>query len=166
MYRLVYPGSFDPPTLGHLDIMARALRLCDELRVAVLISGSKQARFSLDQRIDMLKLAVEDLDSAGRIVIEGFSGLLVDYVQACGAQAVVRGVRNTQDFYYENDMAEINRHLSAQHETILLPAKPELAFISSTFIKELDRLGQDYQAWLPVSSYSYTKEAFQHRPVV
>ncbi len=166
MYRLVYPGSFDPPTLGHLDIMARALRLCDELRVAVLTSGSKQARFSLKQRMDMLNLAIQDLDQGSRVVVEAFSGLLVDYVQACGAQAVVRGVRNASDFSYEGNMAEINRQLCASHETILLPAKPELAFISSSFIKEMDRLDQDYRAWLPASSYAYTKEAFQQPPVV
>lgn len=166
MYRLVYPGSFDPPTLGHLDIMARALRLCDELRVAVLTSGSKQARFSLEQRLDMLHLAIQDLDQASRVVVEGFSGLLVDYVQACGGQAVVRGVRNVSDFSYEENMAEINRQLCAPHETILLPAKPELAFMSSSLIKEMDRLDQDYRAWLPASSYTYTKEAFRQAPVV
>lgn len=166
MYRLVYPGSFDPPTLGHLDIMARALALCDELRVVVLTSGSKQSRFSLEQRLDMLKLSLQDLDQAGRVLVDSSAGLLVDYVQACGAQAVVRGVRNAEDYNYEANMADINRHLRPGHETILLPARPELAFISSSLIREMDRLQQDYHAWLPASCYAYVREAFAEAPVV
>ena len=145
MRRAVCPGSFDPPTLGHLDIVARATALFDEVVVAVGVNPSKRRLFSPDERIAMLEQLCGDL---GNVRVEGFTGLLTEYCRAQDAQAVVKGLRAGADFDYELQMAQMNFHLTGV-ETVFLPTSPQHSFVSSTLVKEVASLGGDVSALVP-----------------
>ncbi len=134
MRACIIPGSFDPFTLGHLDIVARASRLFDKVYVAIMVNPEKQGRFDFRQR----KLIVE-ATCAGipNISVITADGLLADLCTALGVCAIVKGVRNATDLDYETSMASANRFLAPGVETVFLPAKAELAFVSSTFVREL-----------------------------
>ena len=145
MRRAVCPGSFDPPTLGHLDIVARATALFDEVVVAVGVNASKRRLFSPEERIAMLEQLCADL---GNVRVEGFSGLLTEYCREQDAQAVVKGLRAGADFDYELQMAQMNFHLTGV-ETVFLPTSPQHSFVSSTLVKEVASLGGDVSALVP-----------------
>ncbi|MCK5236786.1 MAG: pantetheine-phosphate adenylyltransferase [Deltaproteobacteria bacterium] len=140
----IYPGTFDPITKGHLDIIKRSLHLFDELIVAVAGGGgggaSKTPLFSVEERIDMIKNETKEFE---RIRVESFSGLLVNYVKEKGASTVIRGLRVMSDFEYEFQMALTNRKLAPEIETIFMMTADEFAPVSSRFIKEIARLGGD-----------------------
>ena len=145
MRRAVCPGSFDPPTLGHLDIVERAAALFDEVVVAVGVNAAKHRLFSPDERIAMLQQVCGDL---GNVRVEGFSGLLTQYCREQGAQAVVKGLRAGADFDYELQMAQMNAHLTGV-ETVFLPTSPQHSFVSSSLVKEVASLGGDVSALVP-----------------
>src|SRR5437762_10667036 len=146
MRRAIYPGSFDPVTNGHLDVIERARKLFDEVVVAVAHNNEKQPLFSLEQRLDLLR------ETAGRIEnvrISEFSGLLVEFARAQNAGAVIRGLRAVSDFEFEFQMALMNRNLNAAIETIFLMPKDEYTYLSSRIVREIARLGVNVSTFVP-----------------
>ena len=139
----LYPGSFDPPTRGHEDLIRRSLALCDHLIVAVAINSSKQPLFSVEERLDLLRRTV-GVD--GRVTYETFDGLLVDFARARGATMVVRGLRAVSDFDYEFQMALMNRQLNHDVETVFLVPAVDLTYLSSSLVREVARYGGDISA--------------------
>ena len=137
----VYSGTFDPPTLGHEDVMRRAAGLFDEVIVAVAIAHHKKTRFSLQERLDMVQAVADGLP--GRVRALPFDGLIMDFCRAHHACAVVRGIRNITDFDYEAQMAAMNRKLHPGVETVFLLPQAELQCISSTLVREIATLGGD-----------------------
>jgi pantetheine-phosphate adenylyltransferase len=142
----VYPGTFDPVTHGHMDIITRAGRVVDRLVVAVAINEGKGPLFPLAERVAMLREEIDHIAEPGvarRIAIEPFEGLLVDFVSSVGGDIVVRGLRAVSDFEYEFQMSSLNAHLNPGIETIFLMASAHHQFISSRFIREISKLGGD-----------------------
>lgn len=137
------PGSFDPPTNGHVDVIRRAMRLFDNVVVAVIDNPSKQSLFSAPERADLLAEIFGD-----QIEITTFSGLVVDHANEMGAATVVKGLRTVEDFEYERRMAHMNRHLSGM-ETTYLMSSPEHGFISSSLVKEVAKLGGSVAGLVP-----------------
>ena len=136
----IYPGSFDPPTRGHEDLVRRSLALCDRLIVAVAINVTKQPLFSVDERLDMLRAAV---GGDPRITFEAFDGLLAAYAKRVGAAMVVRGLRAVSDFEYEFQMALMNRQLHPSLETVFLVPAVDLTYLSSSLVRDVARFGGD-----------------------
>jgi len=149
MHRLaIYPGSFDPPTLGHLDVMERASRLFDEIIVAVGVNSGKTPLLSTEERIEALRVSTSHLSN---VSVDSFSGLLIDYVNSKGAKSIVRGLRATADFEYEFQIAMINRRLSSDVETVFLMTKWEHSYLSSSIVREVALLGGDYSGLVPAT---------------
>jgi pantetheine-phosphate adenylyltransferase len=147
----VYPGSFDPITLGHLDIAARAAKMFDEVHILVVHNPGKEPRFDLEQRVALIEasLAQLRLPSQSKIVVATLpSGLLVDYSLRVSASALVKGIRTNVDLDYELPMARVNRDL-AQVETIFIPADPSFGHISSSLVKQVASLGGDVTKYVP-----------------
>ncbi|HWH00227.1 MAG TPA: pantetheine-phosphate adenylyltransferase [Pilimelia sp.] len=145
MRRAVCPGSFDPVTNGHLDIVGRASRLFDEVVVGVLINRSKSGLFSVPERIEMLRGVTAEY---GNVRVESFQGLLVDFCRAQGAPVVVKGLRAVSDFDYELQMAQMNIGLAGV-ETLFMPTNPLYSFLSSSLVKEVAKWGGDVSAHVP-----------------
>jgi pantetheine-phosphate adenylyltransferase len=145
--RAIYPGTFDPLTNGHLDIISRACRLFDEVIVAILINPGKQPLFPLDERIALIEEIVIPVHPMVRVT--SFSGLLMDYADRVGAKAVVRGIRSTKDYEYELPMVLMNRRLNPEIETVMLVASEETSYISSSLIKEVFNLGGSIEGLVP-----------------
>jgi pantetheine-phosphate adenylyltransferase len=145
--RLVYPGSFDPVTNGHLDIVARSARLADELIVAVLRNPNKTALFSVDERLEMLREVTKDHDN---VRVAKFKGLIVDFCKANDVSAIVKGLRAVSDFDYELQMAQMNYN-QAGVETLFMSTNPLYAFLSSSLVKEFARYGGDVASLVPES---------------
>lgn len=137
------PGSFDPPTMGHVDVLGRALGLFDRVVVAIVANPSKTPLFSLEERAELFAVIFD-----GRIEVIGFDGLLVDLASDVGAGALVKGLRDGADWAYERQMAHMNRHLTGV-DTVFLPSGAEFGFISSSLVKEVWRLGGDVSALVP-----------------
>jgi len=146
MRRAIYPGSFDPATNGHLDVIERARKLFDEVIVAVAHNDEKQPLFSLDERLDLLRQTVGEIDN---VRIAEFKGLLVEFAKEEKARAVIRGLRAVSDFEFEFQMALMNRKLDAAAETIFLMPKEEYTYLSSRIVKEIARLGGDVSSFVP-----------------
>lgn len=144
----VYPGSFDPITNGHLDLIERGAKLCDRLIVAVLGNENKQPLFTVEERMEMLREAVADYPN---VEVDTFGGLLVDYARHKGATAIVRGIRAISDYEYELQMALMNRRLCPEVETVFLMAGEAYSFISSRIVKEVIRLGGNLAGLVPPS---------------
>ena len=140
MLLAIYPGTFDPLTRGHEDLVRRASKLCDRLLVAIAAGHHKNAMFTLDER---LEIAREVLAPYPNVEVSGFTGLLRDFVVARGAQVVVRGLRAVSDFEYEFQMAGMNRQLMPDVETLFLTPADQYQFISGTFVREIAMLGGD-----------------------
>ncbi len=136
----IYPGTFDPFTNGHVDIARSAGSLCDRLYVAILTNSTKEVAFTVQERLEMAKLSLAGLEN---ITIEAFDGLLVDYFKIKQASAIVRGLRSESDFRYEAELCAANKLLFPTFEAILLPCRMDLAFTSSTIVKEVARYGGD-----------------------
>lgn len=144
--RALYPGSFDPLTLGHLDLIERAARLFDGLVVAVLMNPSKQPSFPLERRLEQIRLATEAM--AG-VEVGHFGGLTVTYAQACGAGVILRGLRAMSDFEFELQIAHTNRSLAPQVETLFMATAAHHSFLSSSVVKEVARFGGDVGHMVP-----------------
>ena len=144
--RAIYPGSFDPVTNGHLDVIERARKLFDEVIVAVAHNDQKHPLFSLEERIDLLRATV---DGTKNVEIASMDGLLVDFAIARKATAVIRGLRAISDFEFEFQMALMNRKLESSVETIFLMPKEEYTYLSSRIVKEIARLGGDVTGFVP-----------------
>jgi len=144
----VYPGSFDPITNGHVDIVRRALRVFPRVTVAVAYNANKDtAMFTPEERVAMIRDALADV--ADRVTADSFSGLLVDYADRIRARVLIRGLRAVQDFEYEFQMAMMNRHLKPHIETVFLMAGEQHFYTSSRLVKEVARFGGDVSAFLP-----------------
>ncbi len=141
----VYPGTFDPPTNGHMDIICRATRVVDHLIVAVAVNAGKEPLFTLNERVAMVEteLAASKLHPGVTVEVRPFDNLLVEFVADVGASVIVRGLRAVSDFEYEFQMAGMNSRLSPELETVFLMASDKNQFISSRFVKEIGRLGGD-----------------------
>lgn len=135
----VYPGSFDPVTLGHLDIIRRAAVQFDRLIVCVMYNSEKHGLFTPRERVELIRRSLEGLDGVDNVMVDQASGLLVDYAQQQGARCIVKGLRRVADFESEMQMADINRKLAPGVDTLFLTARPEMAFLSSTIVKEMAR---------------------------
>ena len=156
MVKAVYAGSFDPVTFGHLDIIERSSRVVDELVVGVLYNQSKSPLFSVEERVKMLE---EVTDKFPNVTIRSFSGLQVEFAKECGAHILVRGLRAISDFDYELQMAQTNRIISPELDTMFLTTSLEYAYLSSTTVKEVASFGGDISAFVP----SCVGEKIQHR---
>jgi len=141
----IYPGTFDPVTCGHSDICSRALSMFDRVVVGVADNPEKQPFFTLDERIDMLQIALSDHE---RISVEPFSGLLIDFARDCGSRIIIRGLRAISDFEFEVQLAGMNRSLAPEIETVFLTAAEKYAFVSSSLVREIARLNGDVSEFI------------------
>ncbi len=142
----IYPGTFDPPTLGHVDLIRRASRIFERLIVAVARGVHKNVLLELDQRVELLRKCVEDLPN---VQVEPFDGLLVQFAARRGAQVLVRGIRAFSDFEFEFQTALTNRKMAPEIETIFLMPKEEYSYVSSSIVREIAALGGDTRAFVP-----------------
>lgn len=154
----IYPGSFDPVTNGHLDVIRRAARLFDQVVVAVLHNPAKTGLFSVEKRLDMLRRVCAQMPN---VRADSFEGLLADYVRKTDAAVVLRGLRSEADFQSEFPMAQLNRQLLPQAETLFLPADPAHLCLSSSAVREIGRFGGDVTPFVPSCISQEVAEAFQ-----
>ena len=155
MSTAVFPGSFDPVTTGHVDLIRRASRMFDRLVVGVLVNSAKQPLFSKEERVAMLREITADQDTSE---VSSFEGLLVDFVKEQHADAIVRGLRTPGDFEYELPLAQANHKLSVQADTIFLASAPEYSYISSSAVRELLRYQADISGYVPETVLRYMRE--------
>ncbi|MFA9486823.1 MULTISPECIES: pantetheine-phosphate adenylyltransferase [unclassified Moraxella] len=144
--KALYPGTFDPITNGHVDLVKRALRLFDEVVIAVAFAHHKKPLFSFDERVALVESV---FDGDPRISVVGFEGLLVDFAKEQGVQAVIRGLRAVSDFEYEFGLANMNRSLDENFEAVFLTPSQEYSFVSSTLVREVAKLGGDVSKFVP-----------------
>lgn len=144
----IYPGSFDPITNGHVSILRSGLVCFDRLVVAVLRNPKKQSLFTVEERVEMIR---EEFDGEDQIEVDSFDGLLVDYCKRKGVRVVLRGLRAVADFEYELQMANMNRHLNEEVETVFIMANDAYFYVSSNIVKEAARLGGDVSRLVPPS---------------
>ena len=142
----VYGGTFDPPTLGHIDLIHRASVLFPHVTVAIGVNPNKRALFSTEQRLDFLRTSLSDLDN---VSCDSYNGLLVDYCRKVGAKVIIRGLRALADFEYEFQMALANRDLAPEIETLFLIAATDKLFLSSSVVKEIASCGRDISPYVP-----------------
>ena len=140
------PGSFDPPTNGHVDVIERAARHLEQVIVAVIANPSKRPMFSLEERTSMLQEALAHIDN---VKVDSFDGLLVDYARDAGVKLIIKGLRAVSDFEYELQMAQMNATLLPGLDTVFISATPEWAFLSSSLVKEVARYGGDVSSMVP-----------------
>ena len=143
--KAIFPGTFDPFTIGHYSLVRRSLELVDEIVIAIGVNDTKKTYFPLDKRIDMIRSLYTD---DNRIVVGTYDSLTVDYAKETGSNFIIRGIRSVNDFEYEKTIADMNRNISGI-ETIVLFTEPELTHISSTIVRELLRFGHDVSQFIP-----------------
>lgn len=160
MRRAVCPGSFDPVTNGHIDIVSRATALFDEVTVAVMINKSKKSMFTVDERIDMLTKVCADFPN---VKVAAFHGLLVDFCRERGIHAIVKGLRAVSDFDYELQMAQMNQSLSGI-DTFFLATSPQYSFLSSSLVREVARFGGDVSSLVPPVVAARLDQRFKEGP--
>ena len=155
MISALVPGSFDPPTKGHLDVVERCAALFDEVIVAVVHNPSKSPLFSADERVALLE---ECTNGWSNVRVEAFEGLIVDFAREVGAKTMVKGLRAVTDFEFEIQMSQMNRHLSGDVVSLFVATKPEYAYLSSSLVKEVARLGGSVDALVPEPVAAALKE--------
>ena len=143
---VICPGSFDPVTLGHLDVITRAANMFDKVLVAVLVNSSKRPTFSIEERMELLRDATDGLDN---VEIVSFEGLLAEYCKSRGVNAIVKGLRAVSDFEYEFQMAIANKRLNPELETIFLTADSDSMYLSSSMVREIGSMGGDISNFVP-----------------
>lgn len=151
MKKAIFPGSFDPLTRGHMDIIKRACKLFDELIVVILNNSKKTSMFTVEERISFLQAATQDLDN---VRVADYEGLTVEFARAVGACCMVRGVRSIKDYEYEMEIAAINQHIASEIETLILFANPQDSFVSSSAIKEMLAYGQSVEGLVSEEVYA------------
>jgi len=155
---VICPGSFDPVTLGHLDVITRASKLFDRVIVGVLVNSSKKPIFSIDERIELLKEVTEHLDN---VEIVGFNGLLAQYCEDHGVDAIVKGLRAVTDFEYEFQMALLNKALNPEYETMFMMTNTKYSYISSSMVKELAGFHGDLTGLVPCEIIETIEEKYK-----
>lgn len=159
MKKIIYPGSFDPVTNGHLDLIERASKLFDEITVAVAVNTEKKALFSIEERVELLKNVCSELSNVN---VTGFEGLLVDFAKTMKADAVLRGLRAVSDFEFEFQMALMNREMDNNFETIYLMPSVNYLFISSSSIKEISSCNGNISLFVPLIVEKALREKFSN----
>jgi pantetheine-phosphate adenylyltransferase len=161
----IYPGTFDPITNGHVDVIKRARKLVDRLIVGVAINAGKGPLFSLDERVQMVADEIADFDGDGlaEVEVRPFEGLLMHFAQACDASVIVRGLRAVSDFDFEFQMAGMNARLDREIETVFLMASENHTFIASRLVKEIALLGGDYKSFVPPRAAKRLAEAVKRQ---
>ncbi len=144
--KVIFPGSFDPFTKGHADLVARALQIFDQVVVAIGYNEHKPGWIPVQERVDALKALYAN---EPRVTVESYTGLTVDFAKQCGATAILRGIRTVADYEYEMQLADVNKQLSGI-ETLLLFANPQYSSVSSSMVRELTHFGKDIQPFLPI----------------
>lgn len=155
----ICPGSFDPITKGHLDIIRRAAQLFDRVIVLVSVNLKKSGTFSAEERVQLIRACTASMD---QVEVDTFSGLLVDYVRQVDACVIVKGLRALSDFDYEFQQALINKKLNEQAETVFLTSSSEFMFVSSSLVKQVAALNGDFSDFLPEEIYETVKQRLQH----
>lgn len=150
----IYPGSFDPITKGHLDVLKTAAEIFDKVIIAVLINPSKKGAISVEERVELIKASIEGMDN---IEVDSFEGLTVEYAKKRGAKIIIRGLRAVSDFEYEMQLSQTNSALSADIKTIFLTTRPKYNFISSSTVKEIAFMGGDISKFVPEAVNEYLK---------
>ena len=158
MRRAIYPGSFDPITNGHLDVIQRAARLFDEVVVAVAFNEQKNGLFGVDERVELIRITTQGLPN---VRVSRFDGLLVEFAREQEASAVVRGLRAVSDFEFEFQMALMNRKLEPEIETIFMMPAEKYTYLSSRIVKEIARLGGDITSFVPADVAAALRARFQ-----
>jgi len=158
MKKIIYPGTFDPITNGHIDLIERSANLFDHTIVAIASSQKKKPLFSLEERIDLAETALAHLGD--KIEVRGFNCLMVNFLKECGATAVLRGLRAVSDFEYEFQLANMNRALSPEAESIFLTPAEKYSYISSSLIKEIGSLGGDVSAFVHPDVFEALRSKF------
>ncbi len=148
----IYPGSFDPVTKGHIDILERASKMFDRVIIAVLKNGNKKALIPVQDRVELIKKSVEEFDN---VEVDFFDGLTVEYAKMRGAKFLIRGLRAVSDFEYEMQLSQANMSIAPEIGTVFLTTKPKYNFISSGIVKELSGFGQDVSKFVPNSVVEY-----------
>lgn len=161
MKRGIYPGTFDPITNGHLDLVQRGLRIFDEIIIAVAPSPKKQPLFSLEERLRMIR---ESVKGRGNVEVEAFNGLLVEYAKTRGGVAIIRGLRAVSDFEYELQLALMNRRLDMSVETVFMMPSEEYSFLTSTIVKEAASFGGSVKGLVPPMVEKALNERFRVIP--
>lgn len=161
MRRAIYPGSFDPVTNGHLDIIERGCKLFDEIIIAILVNPEKRALFTIEERSDILREAIGEIDSGScRLIVESFEGLLVKYAVERDADAIVRGIRAISDYEYELQMALMNRRQEPRIETVFMMSAEDYSYVSSRLVKEVFQLGGKIEGLVPASVEARMKKKY------
>ena len=163
MRRAIYPGTFDPVTLGHLDVLARAARLFDQVIVAVAEDSSKDATFPTALRVQLLQESIRHEPWSSQVQVTSFRGLLVEFARKNQAVAVIRGLRAVSDFEYEFQLALTNRRLHPDLESVFLMPRETLSFISSHLVRELARLGAPLEDFVPASTASTLRQHYSKK---
>lgn len=158
MKHCIYPGTFDPVTYGHLDVLERAARLFDHVTVAVALSSTKSALFSAEQRVAFIR---DNTGALANVEVVSFDGLLVEFARKQKAQAIIRGLRALSDFEFEFNMALMNRHLQPEVETIFVMPNEAYSYTSSTLVKQIAKLGGDVANFVPASVVAALRAAHQ-----
>lgn len=159
MRRAIYPGSFDPVTNGHLDIIERGCKLFDEIIIAILVNPDKQPFFTIEERRDMLAGVLQEIDRGGcEVLVDSFQGLLVSYAVAKKADAIVRGIRAISDYEYELQMALMNRRLEPAIETVFMMPAESYSYVSSRLVKEVFLLGGTLDGLVPAQVEARMKQ--------
>lgn len=159
---VICPGSFDPVTLGHVDIIKRASKMFDKVIVAVLVNMSKKPSFSIEERIALLEQVLSDLPN---VEIVGFQGLLADYAKERGAKAVVKGLRAMSDFEYEFQMALTNKKLNPDLDTVFLTSDSQYMYLSSSMVKQIASLGGDISYFVPEAIHAQVYERLKNNGI-
>lgn len=159
----VYPGSFDPVTMGHIDILERTSRIFDKIVVAVVHNVTKQALFTLDERVDLIKNSVEHLPN---VEVECFNGLLADFLKAKDATVIIRGLRSITDFEYESHMSMMNKSLLPEIDTVFIISNPCYIFVSSSGVKEAALLGGGVGGMVPAAVEKGLQEKLQQHSLL
>ena len=160
MNKAIYPGSFDPVTLGHLDIIERTSKMFDRVIIGVLNNKSKSPLFSVEERVNMLKEVTANLPN---VEVQSFEGLLIDFVRKNDARVIVRGLRAITDFEYELQMAQTNHKLASDVETVFLTTNLQYSYLSSTTVKEVAAFGGDISQFVPEYIEQKVWEKMKHR---
>ena len=156
----VYPGSFDPVTFGHLDIIERSARLFDKLYIGVLNNSAKKSMFTVDERVELIREVTKHIPN---VVVDSFDGLLAEYVDVIGANAIVRGLRAVTDFEYEIQIAQMNHELNPRVDTIYLTTSTQYAYLSSSIVKEIAMYHGDVTKFVPEAVAYKLKEKANKR---